>query len=451
MRHLAGASVSRPFTILVAIPWLILGSGHLAAQEESECELVGSPEITEAAEAIQKAEEATDPAEAEAAYREALEAIEDELNDEHTPYILAAQAHIALGNYEEANRLLTRFEELAPECIPTHAKNTRYNAWVRLYNEGIQAYQANDTDAALEAFDMANTIYGEARSYNNAAILYEQRGDTEKAIENYRGALGAEGDAEQKRSALIGLAELLTAQGRPNEAIEAYESYLGEHPDDVVIRIRYALALSDTGQAEQAAGIFEEVLGRDDLTAQQWVQVGVGLFNSKQYADAATAFGKARVGNPYGKEAMENYVNASVQAGDAAAVTSLADSLVTWYPYDGSEYQLWASTLARSGNDEQALRVLQDAEQMPIVFHSSQMAEVGENQYVVRGVVENRQAEAGRTVTIPFEFLSSAGEVIASESLDLQLPAAGETQAFRLDVQIQGPVAGFRYSKAEGL
>ena len=63
----------------------------------------------------------------------------------------------------------------------------------------------------------------------------------------------------------------------------------------------------------------------------------------------------------------------------------------------------------------------------------------------------NSFTAAGQTVTIPFEFVSATGDVLGSENLTLQLPAAGQTETFRLDFQSAVPVAGFRYAKVEGL
>ena len=441
---------ARPLAALWTAGLILGGSGGLLAQEE-ECVLEPSPEATSAATALDEARVAEDPAEAQAKFLEAWDAVDGELRDDPAPYLLGAQALVGLRDFAKADSLLVRFEELAPECFPVHGRNARYNAWVGLYNEGIQAYQTDDVEVALEAFNTANMMFAEARSYNNAGILYEQSGRTDLAIENYRKAIVAEGDEEQKRNAVLSLASLVGAEGSPEEALPIYEQFLEMNPDDVVVRIRYALTLSDAGRGAEATGIFEEVLNREDLTMEQWVEVGVGLFNSEEYGNAAVAFGKARRGNPYGKEAMENFVNAAIQEGQVAEALPLADSLVNWYPYDASEYQLLASGLAKGGDDDQALALLQVSQTNAIIFHSSQMADLGGGQYVVRGVVESRDAAAGQTVTISFEFLSGTGDVIGSEDLTVQLPAAGQTDTFRVDFQSAAPVAGFRYAKVECL
>ena len=422
-------------------------------QEEpaSECQLVGTAGTNVAAKAIEAARAAEDPGAMAEAYREALDALQNELaGDEPAPYLLAAQAAIGLKDYTAADGYLTRFVELAPECETPHAHDARYNAWVALYNEGIQQYQSGEIDLALESFETANMIFPDTRSLNNAALLYVEKGDNASAIENYRRAIEAPGDQDQHRNALIGMADLLLLEGSVAEALEAYQGYLERHPDDVVARIRYALALTDAGQGDEASSIFEQVLARDDLTTEQWVQVGVGLFNSERYAHATQAFDRARAGNPYNKEAMENYVSASIQGGTASEVIGLADTLVNWFPYDETSYQLLAGALSKTAEDKLAMGILQNEQEMPIIFHSIQMAQVDDDQYIVRGVVEARASGAGQAMTIQFEFLDASGQPLMTEKLSFQAPAAGETESFELTVTSDTPIAGFRYAKSEG-
>lgn len=415
--------------------------------QELQCQLEGSPGAQAASEKLTEARNAAEGDATQAAYMAAFDAVRANMDSNPTAAFLAANAAIGLGNYEEADRLLDYFIQEKPECA-TEAANARYNGWVTLYNEAIHAYQGGDNARALERFELANMFHPDLRSFNNAALLHIEMGNTEEAIATYNAALEAdvEGEAEQRRQIIAGLGDLLTTEGRPEEAAAAYESYLADHPDDALVRIRYALSLMDTGQTEEATAIFEEILGRDDLTAQQWVEVGVGLYNTDNFADAATAFSKARERNPYNKEAMENLVNASVQAGRTAPVLPLADTLVSWYPHEQAHYQLLASALARADDDMRAMQVLQTGENLSVVFDFVQMGEAREGSYVVRGSVEAR-AGAPESIEVPFEFLGADGSVVATETLTLSLPAAGESGRFDLTVNSDTPIAGFRYGK----
>ena len=420
----------------------------VAAQDE--CQFEGSVGANTAAEKFREVTDETPDAEAMQLYQEAYDAVAPELDGSNAvAYLMATQAQLALGNLDEALELIDTFDELAPPECGSYSENMRMNGWVRRFNAGIEAYSAGDTQTALTHFSGANAFRPDLRSYNNLALIQMETGDMVGAIETYQEGLAnadESSDPEQMRSAIRGLGDALNAEGRGDEAVGAYESYLASNPDDVVIRISYALALSDAGRGDEAAEIFSGVLSRDDLTTEQWVEVGVGLYNSEDYQGSATAFGKARAGNPYNKEAMENYVNASVQANQPGPVLALADTLVTWYPYDSTNYQLLASALARADMDDRAMEVIADEEGNDIVFESVQMGGGAGGQYVVRGTIEGRGATG--TLSIPFEFLSETGDVVATETLSIAAPASGNSERFEIAVTSGVPIAGFRYAKS---
>jgi tetratricopeptide (TPR) repeat protein len=419
----------------------------LTAQET--CEFEGSVGANTAAEKFRNITDDMPQAEQMALYQEALDAVRPELDgDNAVAYLMATQALLGLGELEEALGLITTFDELAPEC-GEYSSNMRMNGWVRRFNSGIEAYSAGDLQTALVGFAGANAFQPDLRSYNNAALIHMELGDMATAITTYEEGLASAGDApdaDQLQSAIRGLGDALVAEGRGAEAIVAYESYLESYPDDVVVRISYALALSDADRADEASELFASVLSRDDLTPKQWVEVGVGLYNSLDYEGSATAFGKARAANPFNKEAMENFVNASVQAGRPGPVLALADTLVAWYPYDQTNYQLLASALAKANMDDRALEVIADQEAAEILFHFVQMAGGAGGSYVIRGNLEVKGATG--TLSIPFEFLNASGDVVATEVLSLPAPASGETEDFELTVTSGVPIAGFRYGKS---
>jgi tetratricopeptide (TPR) repeat protein len=430
--------------ISLAAVWLMTVPAVATAQEE--CELVGSEATNSAAEALQAAQAAADREAALPHYSDAYASLERYLGgDDPAVFLLAANAKIGLREFADAHTLLTQFIQIAPECGKV-ATETRYSAWVDLYNMAIQAYQEGDTETALGHFEVANVMYKDIRAFNNAALLYVEQGDTEAAIETYRSGLEVDGDQESLAQLVAGLGDLLISTNRAGEAIEAYEGYLEKFPTDVVVQISYAMALSDEGRGDEATAIFGEILGRTDLTDEQWVVVGVGLYNAGDYERSRGAFGNARAANPYNKEAMENYVNASVQAGNAEPVLALADTLISWYPYDNANYQLLASALAKADQDQRAMGVLQDGESTDVVFHSVQIAEVDSGSYVVRGILEVRES-AGGGVQIPFEFLGADGTVVASESLSMSA-AVGAREPFDLNVSSAVPIMGFRYGKS---
>lgn len=426
---------------------LVLGPMPATLIAQEECQFEGSNSASAASAAIQDLEEATG-ADSLAAFTEAWAALEADLDsDNPVVFLMAAQVRMGLDDFAEAARMLDRFDELSPPECMVHGENQRYNGWVRLYNRGVNQYNGGETESAIGSFLLANELRPDMRTYDMAATLQAQSGDTETAIETYRAALAADmpdTDADQMRKAVSDLGQLLLGAGRSEEAGEIYSNHLAEAPDDVEILIGYAGVLAEQGQTDEAAAIYAETLEREDLTYDQWLEVGVQLYNTQSFADATTAFGKARQANPYNKEAMENYVNASVQAGRPGPVIALADTLTVWYPYDELAYQLHAQALGRADMNERAMEVMEEGQSLPIVFSFAQMAVAGGGRYVVQ--ISFTAPSASGTLQFPFEFLDASGQVVMTETQAVDAGAGNLVFEVTSDV----PLSGFRYGTTGG-
>ncbi len=127
----------------------------------------------------------------------------------------------------------------------------------------------------------------------------------------------------------------------------------------------------------------------------------------------------------------------------------MADSLVKWHPYDGSLYGPLATCLSKTGQAGDALLYLQLKEALPFEFQSVHVIRSG-NRYIVRGQVVGRGGSVGEQLAVPFEFIGRDGEVLVTEEQTLLIPPAGESRAFRLVVESEAPISGFRYSRVDG-
>ena len=424
----------------------IFTSAGLVGQE---CEFDPNGAAATASELLQELAEAATAADSMDIYTRAWEALGADLESANPVVpLLGAQVQIGLGNFAEALASLERYAAAAaPECL-MHGEAQRYNAWVRLYNRGLTAYSAADTETAIDAFMLANDFRPDLRTYGNAGLLQAQTGDNAGAIETYQAALAADipaADAESLRDIVSRLGEVLLADGRGDEALRAYSDYLERVPDDVVILIGYAGVLGSLGQTEESAAIYEEALGRTDLTYAQWLEVGVGLFRAGNFPDAATAFANARAGNPYNKEAMENYVNASIQADRPGPVIALADTLTQWYPYDQLAHTLHFQALGRANMNERAMEVMEAERALPFSVTVSGMVPTPDGTaYVVQLDFVSRSAQG--TLQMTFEFLDGGGQVVAEQTETFDANAG----TLQFEIQSDVPLAGFRYGMIGG-
>ena len=390
-----------------------------------------------------------DPQPQEKRFARAIEKLEPILTDDDPlprAYLLAGQAYLGLRDYAGADSMLTKLSISDPACTDL-VNELRFNAWVPLYNRGINSLRAEDQDQALDAFLQANMIYSDARSLTNAANIFQQRGENATAMELYAQALDSGGEPDMVRAASINLAELLIADGRGDEALAIYYEYANANPDDVLGMLNYAIALMDTGDTEAAEQMFGELLQRDDLSFRQWSQVGIGLYRAQDFAQAGQAFQNAHELNPLNKETLENLANTYYQSEQYESLLPVADQLVGFYPYESVNYNLLANAHRELANSDAALAVLQKRDELEFEFLRSQLATVSEGVYSVEGQVMNKSAAAGSKVTVPVSLLDEEGNVVVTEELMLTLPAAGEATSFLLQFQIEEPVAGFQYGQ----
>ena len=421
--------------------------GGLVAQECAE----GGNQHTRGADVeLAYAARRDDPQPKETRYARALEKLGPALTaDAPLPRadLLAGKESLGRSDFAGADSMLSKLTRVEPACTD-FVEEIRFNAWVPLYNAGINHLQAGEQEEALQSFLTANVIHVDSRSLTNAANLYQQRGELETATQLYRQAIAAGGDAEMMRAASINLAELLRAQGRAEEALEIYSQYSASNPDDVLGILNYAIALMDAGEQETAEGMFESLMARDDLSFRQWSQVGIGQYRAQNFAKAATAFVRAHELSPLNKETLENLANTYYQSERYESLLPLADTLLQRYPYESMHYNLLASAHRELEDTDAALHVLQMRDSLEFEFLRAQLSPVAENAYSVDGQVMNKRAAPGTEIEVPLELLGDQGQILISEKLLLTLPAEGETAAFQLQVESEQPVVGFRYGHA---
>ena len=436
-------------------------TGSLSGQEgQQECQLSGTEATRQAEEMIDEAAglDTVAPEQARARYQQAMTRVQLALKqDEEDPvaYWLAGRAQIGLDNYAVADSMLNRFAQMKPGCSNL-VSAARQNAWIQAYNAGIRAYQGGRDSLALEKFEQANVIDGDARSLNNAALLHQQRQNFDRAESLYRRSLEVAQDTEQLRAASINLAELVRSQGRLDEALDIYTNYLEQNPEDVTANINYAVALRTAAQgdsaraslADSADAVFQRLLQRDDLTFTEWFNVGLGLMRSQSYEGAKLAFQKARDLQPFDKPSMQNLVEIHRVTGTVSEAASLADTLVEWYPYEKDLYRTYIQVLDKQGRTQRVQQLLPRIQNLPLSFSQLDMVRQGENSYVVRGQVAPG-SRAGQTVTVPFEFLDAEGNVVATKEATIEVPAEGST-TFQLALESEQAVAGFRHGQIQG-
>jgi len=108
------------------------------------------------------------------------------------------------------------------------------------FNQGVQALSAGQLDAAEKSFLQVLKEGGRvAYVYNNLGIVYEKRGERERALEQFRQAVRLQPDYGAPH-ALMG--SLLLAMGKLPEAAHELEIAVKLQPKDPLLRMQLAKA-----------------------------------------------------------------------------------------------------------------------------------------------------------------------------------------------------------------
>ena len=434
--------------------------------------------------------------EAEAHYQQALDAAIMSIQAEPQNakgFLLAGQAAIGLGSWVQADTMFDRAQEIYPEYAVQIASE-REQGWVAAYNMGVEAVNAGTIEQARDLFAAADMLYQdrpEARM--NLAWAHMRLGNNEGAIEAYRGALDIlydappegldetqlESWARDRRTASLNLAQLLAQAGRPAEAAEVLGDFLARNPEvDAATRVQAMTAqanfLAQAGEADAAQALMEEIAGRTDLTSHDHFQIGIGRFNTGDFAAAAASFAEAARLNPYSRDALLNLVQSlysealdlekTEQTAERDArlreihteILESAEQVRSFDPLNRNilSFMLRAyrglADLAGRADAERYRQASQDLfreyQAQPFEVSDIALSMQGDDVANVTALLTNLSGTAGQQVQLRFTAVNQAGATIDSEVVSVTLPGQNEQVELttRLDLS-GGEFAGWKY------
>lgn len=428
---------------------------------------------------LSQAQTADDPAAAEQRFQEALAASMEGIEaDPENPqsWFQAGQAYLGLGDFEAADSTLARAEELHPRYYLEIAP-VREQAWVEAYNEAIEYTNSRDYPGAIEVLQRANIIYRERpEAMMNLGNLYSVTDRPDEAIAVYRealelinGPMAAEQDPETQASwqenaamAEVNVAQLLSQAGRDAEAVDAYRTILERDPDNVTVASSLGAALAKLGRDEEAQAIFDQLSARSDLTAQDFMMAGIGLFQAEDYVGAARSFQRSVEVNPHSRDAYFNLSQATYLAADGAedgteveqemwqALVEAGERLIALDPQNENAYRLYAQGLVRTGRDQEAVPLLERMESLQYEVLNTQFQPIEGEGGVVRGEIHNRTLAAGTPVRLRFVFSSATGEELGSQEVQVQAGAPESAVPFEVEFDSTVEVNGYKYEVVGG-
>ena len=393
--------------------------------------------------------------EEEAALAQALEGMEaDPGNSIH--YFLAGVAGSRLGAYRDAHRWFVEAERIYP-AYELDIEPEREAAWARAFNAGLEAYARGDADAAAEDWLRATEIYDlQPAAHRNLASLLVELGRRDEAIRVYRAALRGlerrpatrllEEDELRVRGELRAdtenqLVQLLLAAGRFADVEPLLRRQHARDPGSIRTRGDLARTLVELGRADEASELYASLLTDESLAAADLFNLGITLFRSSRYEQAARAFQLLTERQPDSRDAWFNYANALFADEAWAALADAGDRLLAVDPLGEAAHLITARARLETGDEAGARAGLGRSDGLPVHLEGLRLRVTDEGSLVQGRIVGNALPE-GASLRVRFIFHDNAG-VLGERFLEARAPAPGARVDF--DVSIEARALGYRY------
>ena len=371
-------------------------------------------------------------------------------------FFLAGLAQVRIGDYEDAHRNFTIAQRIYP-AYELEIEPERRAAWVRLYNDGTEAYNNGEIEAAMAAWELATLVYDLApEAPRNLASLYLSEARYDDAVRISE--LTLEGLAkvpatrlldtaevrereEMKLATEATLAQLLLATNRFEDAEPFLRRQLEREPTSLDLRTDLATSLAGQGRAAAAVQIYRELLAIPDLESARLFDLGIALFRSQDFDLASQAFGRLTELRPSSRDVWFNYSNALFGAREWDSLVVAGARLIELDPLGESAGLITARALLEAGDSVAALRALDLVEAAPVYVGELQMRPV-QGAMRVTGRVEGNVADPGTSILLRFVFYDDA-RLLGNGSVTVMAPAPEASAPF--EVQFAGSANGYRY------
>jgi tetratricopeptide (TPR) repeat protein len=373
--------------------------------------------------------------------------------------------------FAAADSAITIVENSSPGCAAYMAPFRQQKAWLGVTNAAINALNANKLDSAEIYAKRSLTLEKKVPyAYTVLASVAKARKNYPAMIEYSKQVVATAGDdttyADVKERAQYELATTLSERAKAAPAAErkafAKEAIAIWAPlaatQDVIqgtVAVRnlhelYILA----GDSAQIGTIYADMIANPSKYGEgSLLQAGVVASQFKRPEDAAKIFDAVVKKNPYSRDALNNIAASMLQAGETDKAVPYVDKLVALDPSNPDNYMLYAFAYAgklKKKVDAKTQKIYNDSlvywnnksEKLPVKVTVNEFSRNTDGT-TVGGEIENRST-AAKTYTMTVEFLSTSGEVLATETASIGPVAPKGKKEFKIKSAKTG-VAGYRY------
>jgi tetratricopeptide (TPR) repeat protein len=370
-----------------------------------------------------------------------------------------------------ADSAFTRAGALLPDCAADIRENRR-RLWVPILNRAVDQIRAGDNAAAIEGLRRANAIYrDEPPAFYYMGQIYANMQQQDSAIAYFTKALEISrlphnvdnpSYEDGRKDATFNIARLYHMAESYDSAIVWYARFRAAYPSDPQALTGMAAALEDAGREGEAVTLYDSVLVlADSMPTLELFQAGVAMFRAQRFDRAAEAFERGAQRNPYFRDGLFNLANTYLSLANAIDSTKpaaeqerlrkeygqqmapIAVRLAEVDPRSSTALRLLAASYQLRGDEDSTLAVLERIEALPFEVTVSAFTPSGSS-FDVRGLITNRRSESTQVPALTFEFVTEAGDVVQSLTVDAQTLEADGLAPFTLAPVGEG-IAAWRY------
>jgi tetratricopeptide (TPR) repeat protein len=373
-----------------------------------------------------------------------------------------ARTYLALGDVAGADSAFARAQALAPDC-EVDISSYRQNSWAFLATRGIEAQRNGMADSAMYYFRGASVMYQDLpHVFENMGVIFANAEFNDSAAVYFaKAAEVAKRDTslvDNRNSATLNQAMVLQRSGRSAEAIPVLKEYLTWVPGDTDARKSLAYAFRQAGMADSAdaleKAIVEEFskMNLDSLPTQDLMAVGVSMFNSQQYDQASQVFSKLAARNPWSRDAVYNLANSYLALKQWDKLAETGKQLVAMEPLNEDSYRLMGQAYRELNQQDAVLKAAEALVSLPVnVEVTGFVMRPDGARFTATATGRSATDALGKAlkpvpVNLVVEFVTEAGQVVASQDVSVPVLETGAAHEIRAEVKGAG-IQGWRYKR----
>ncbi len=229
-------------------------------------------------------------------------------------------------------------------------------------------------------------------------------------------------------------------------ALQAYERFLEQYPDDAETLLRLIKRYSMLGQTEPLEQLIPRATSVEAIDANELTQLGANIFNDGFPGQATSVLEAAVARNPYSQNTLYTLTRVYYSVGEGDKLLATAQQLMELDPLNSQGVRMLAAAWDLTGNSDSVLKYVALADTGLGWSVTVTQFLPTESAAVLNGSVANISLGPLGPTTLVFEFLGADGSVLASSTAEV--PALESRRRHAISVRADvGDAVGWRYRR----